>query len=201
MVDTTFYAPDDNIKLGEDGSEHPYIIFSAGRLEWVKGWEFALQAVALLLNRGWDVEYYIAGDGELKDLVAYIIDQLGIGDRVHLLGWQSPEEVRNWMQKSDLYLLASVSEAFNNSVLQAQACGLAVVCSDEGGLPENIKDGVTGLLAKRRNAWDMADKLELLLKEPYVRLTMSCAASQRAKHNFDLKKSSLQFIAMYKNLL
>ena len=141
MVDKDLYKPAPHAQTVDRDPHHSWTLFSAARLEWVKGWEFALQAVALLIERGWDVQYYIAGEGELKDLLVYTIDQLGIADRVHLLGWQTPEQVRDWMQKADLYLLASVEEAFNNSVLQAQACGLPVVCSDEGGLPENIEDG------------------------------------------------------------
>jgi len=198
MVDTAFYAPANSFRRRAENQ--PYILFSAARLEWVKGWEFALQAVALLIERGWDIQYYIAGDGELKGLVLYTIDQLGITDHVHLLGWQSPEQVRDWMQKSDVYILASVSEAFNNSVLQAQACGLPVVCSDEGGLPENIEDGVTGLLFRHRDAWDMAEKMELLWKDAALREKMAKNGLNRTRSCFDIRDGAISFGNLYKNL-
>ena len=156
--------------------------------------------MALLVERGWDVQYYIAGHGELKDLLVYTMDQLGIADRVHLLGWQSPEQVRDWMQKADLYLLASVEEAFNNSVLQAQTRGLPVVCSDEGGLPENISDGVTGLLFHRRDAWDMAEKIEILLRDPLLMSEMKNRAVERAQ-NFSTEKGTAHFVKMYRQVL
>lgn len=200
MVDTEFYAPQEDIICREAEPRSTYVIFSAARLEWTKGWEFALQAVALLVEHGWDIHYYIGGDGSLRDLLVYTIDELGISERVHLLGWQSPEQVRDWMQKSDLYLLASVEEAFNNSVLQAQACGLPVVCSDAGGLPENIEDGVTGLLAKRRDAWDMADKIEQLFNDCILMNKMKQQCVDRAL-TFSIKGNSVRFISMYQQEL
>ena len=104
------------------------------------------------------------------------------------------------MQKADLYLLASVEEAFNNSVLQAQACGLPVVCSDEGGLPENIEDGVTGLLFRRRDAWDMAEKIEMLSRDPLLMSEMKKKAVERAQ-NFLTEKSTAYFVKMYQQVL
>jgi colanic acid/amylovoran biosynthesis glycosyltransferase len=198
MVDTDFYAPASTQTKTKD-RDRSWTIFTAARLEWVKGWEFALQAVALLIARGWDVHYYIAGDGELKDTLVYTIEQLGIGDRVHFLGWQSPEGVRDWMQKADLYWLASVEEAFNNGVLQAQACGLPVLCSDEGGLPENIEDNMTGFLAHRRDAWDLAQKTEILLSDQSLMSQFRKRAIERAQH-FAVREGNTRFLEMYQSV-
>jgi len=197
MVDTKFYFPSQ--KNADTRKGAPWVIFSAARLEWVKGWEFALQAVALLIERGWDVRYEIAGDGDLKDLLLFTIDQLGIADRVRLLGWQSSEQVRDRMRTADIYLLTSVEEGFNNSVLQAQACGLPVICSNEGGLPENIADGVTGLLAQSRDAWDTADKIESLLRHPGLLIEMQKNAVQHAQR-FSIEQGAARFVKLYHSL-
>ena len=197
MINTEFYCPS---KTENQKVSPPYILFTAARLEWVKGYEFALQAVAILLQKGIDIEYYIAGDGEFKDAVVYTIHQLGIHDHVHLLVWQTPEETREWMQKSDIYILASVNEAFNNSVLQAQACGLAVVCSDAGGLPENIIDGVTGFLFKRRNALDMANKIEALLVNYELRIKFGTNAREHVIQKFSINEKTSEFLDLYKKL-
>lgn len=175
-------------------------LFSAARFSWTKGWEFALQAVAILVERGWDVEYNIAGDGEMKDAILYTIHALNLQERVHLLGWLSPDELRSNMQAADLYAMSSVNEGFNNSVLQAQACGLPVVCSDAGGLPENISDGETGLLFRRRDAWDMADKIESLLSNPDLRARMSSAGRERAEMNFSMQSGVQAFVSLYREM-
>lgn len=197
MVDVDFYSPSNSKMDSERNSRR--VIFSAARLEWVKGWEFALQAVALLIERGWDVQYDIAGDGDLKDMLLFTIDQLGIADRVRLLGWQSSEQVRDRMRTAEIYLLTSVEEGFNNSVLQAQACGLPVVCSNEGGLPENIVNGETGLLAQSRDAWDTAEKIESLFRDPDLLMSMGRNAVQHAQ-KFSINEGAARFEKLYRSL-
>jgi len=195
MVDTEFYHPQTAAESRRN--EGPLRLFTAARFSWTKGWEFALQAVALLVERGIDVHYYIAGEGDFRDAVLYTIHELNLTERVHLLGWLPPEKIREWMWNSDLYLLASVNEAFNNSVLQAQACGLPVVCADAGGLPENIVNGKTGLLARRRDAWDLADKTEVLLKDRDQRTEMSGKAARHVRENLELSSTVAEFSVLY----
>lgn len=197
MVDTELYAPPAQLR---SRGTMPFQLFTAARLSWTKGFEFALQAVALLVEQGIDLHYSIAGNGEDEASVRYTIDELGLNERVHLLGLLSPEQVRDRMWASDLYLLASVTEGFNNSVLQAQACGLPVVCSDAGGLTENVVDGVTGLIARRRDAWDLADKVGALLHNPGLRLTMSENAARRAQEAFALPTVTSGFLELYSKL-
>jgi glycosyltransferase involved in cell wall biosynthesis len=198
-IDTTFYSPSSS--LLQSGDRSVFRIFTAARLEWIKGFDYAIHSMALLIHKGWNLQYFIAGDGPMHDAILYATRQLGIEDRVHFLGWQSPEAVRDQMQSADLYLLTSVGEGFNNSVVQAQACGLPVVCSDVGGLPENIQDGVTGLLAQNRNSWDVAEKMERLLQDTPTRRRMAINARQHAVEHFDLSKNINQFICMYRSVL
>jgi colanic acid/amylovoran biosynthesis glycosyltransferase len=198
-IDTDFYRPAP-VAQGPEGSRGPYRLFTAARLTWTKGWEFALQAVAMLVEQGYDIRYHIAGDGEMRPAVAYAIRQLGLEGRVHLLGWLSPEQVRQQLWEAHVYVLASVGEAFNNSVLQAQACGVPVVCTDAGGLPENVQDGVTGLVARRRDPWDLAAKIRCLLDDPERRREMGVAARRRVKEQFSLKDLVPLFLAMYERV-
>ena len=109
--------------------------------------------------------------------------------------------MRDHLRSADVYLLASVEEGFNNSVLQAQACGCPVVCSDAGGLPENIKDGETGLLARRRDAWDIAEKLTSVLEAPEMRQRLGAAGRQRASQRFALAENVIRFAELYHSIL
>jgi colanic acid/amylovoran biosynthesis glycosyltransferase len=201
MVDTDFYHPSPAKSRQNKTRKDRWVFFTAARLFWTKGHEYALQAVRALLERGWDIDYYIAGDGEHKIAVAYTIADLGLEEHVHLLGWLSPEESKRWMQAADLYLLASVEEGFNNGVLQAQACGLPVVCSDAGGLPENVEDGVTGLVARRRDPQDFAHKIECLLGNPELLEEMALRARERAETLFAIDKVTTQFVDLYHRLV
>lgn len=199
MVDTDFFSP----IVGEGGRpshEGGFSVFTAARFEWTKGWDCALHAIALLAERGLDVRYDVAGEGSLKPAVVFAVHQMGLAERVTLHGWLGPERVREMMRGADAYLLASVEEAFNNSVLQAQACGCPVVCSDAGGLPENVEHGVTGFVVPRRDAWALADALERLARDPALRSRMGRAARRRAVERFSLRAGVRSFVNLYSSL-
>lgn len=201
IVDTSFFSPENVVSQPQSSFKNNHaMIFTSAKLRWQKGYEFAIKAVDLLIKRGWKIDYFIAGDGENSEEVEYTIRDLHLEDAVHLLGWLDISEVRNWMRKADLYLLCSVEDGFNNSVLQAQACGLPCVVTDANGLPENIEDGVTGLLASRRDPHDIADKIEALLSDPKRRIEMGHAGRERAVKLFDISIVNDQFEALYRRL-
>lgn len=202
MVDTSFFFPCSKTGKKDILSKNQhFIIFTSAKLKWLKGFEFALKAIEILLNRGWNIDYYIAGDGDYREQVSYTIRDLNLEDRVHLLGWLDIDQSRDWMQKSDLYLLCSVQEGFNNSVLQAQACGLPCVVTDANGLPESIEDGVTGLLAGRRDPYDIADKIETLLKNPELLAHMRQQGRIRVVDRFDKTIITSKFVDLYTNIV
>ncbi len=200
MVDTNFFTPS---ARSEDLSTNKrrYIIFTSAKLRWLKGFEFAIKAIDILIKRGWEIDYFIAGDGEYREQVLYTIRDLCLEDSVHLLGWIDIEKSKDWMQKADIYLLCSVQEGFNNSVLQAQACGLPCVVTDANGLPENIEDGVTGLLAARRDPWDIASKIETLLNDSKLRECMGKQGRVRAVNQFDLSVITSRFVNLYDSMI
>ncbi|MDQ4068661.1 MAG: glycosyltransferase, partial [Actinomycetota bacterium] len=140
------YAP----LVGTD--ERPLRILSVGRLHWKKGYEFGLEAVRLLADRGVRCEYTIVGDGEHREAVVYTIDDLGLGDVVRLGGAQRGDAVREALLWADVFLHNAVSEGFCVAALEAQATGLPVVCTDADGLPENVAHGETGIVVRRRDA-------------------------------------------------
>lgn len=205
MIDTEFYIYDSKSSgtsiNGGPRPETSVMIFTAATLTWRKGHEFALKAIALLVERGYKIQYFVAGEGDFVDAIKFTIEQLGIQDNVKLLGWLPPVEVRNWLQNADIYLLVSVEEAFNNSVLQAQACGTPVICSDTGGLPENVLDGKTGFIVKRRDAWDAAEKIERLILDPAKRNEFGIAGRERVVNNFSLEIGATKFIDLYHSLV
>lgn len=175
-------------------------ILTCARLYWIKGYEYSLYAIKILIDRGYEINYLIAGDGEGRMEVEYAIRDLGLNPYVSLIGWVEDSNLASIMRESDIYLLSSVDEGFNNSVIQAQSCGLPVVCTNVGGLPENIQDGVTGLLAKSRNPTDIADKLERLIKSNSLRLKMGKAGRNRALNLFEVSNVIPKFSSLYVRL-
>ena len=180
--------------------EQPLLILSIGRLEWKKGYEHALQAVKMLLERGLDFQYEIIGDGDYAASLFFARHQLGLEDVVSLLGGLPHAEVINHLAQADVFLHPSLSEGFCNAVLEAQAMGIPVVCSDAGGLPENIHDGVTGFVVPRRDPNAMAEMLALLAEDGNLRQKLGQAGRRRVEQHFNLEQQLAAFEVFYETL-
>jgi colanic acid/amylovoran biosynthesis glycosyltransferase len=200
-VDTEFFGAVERQMAAEVGTAvRPLRLVSVGRLEWAKGYEYALQAVAALRASGLAVEYRIVGEGEHLEAVAYCRHQLGLEDAATFVGAAGRGQVRAELAWADVFLHAAVTEGFCNAVIEAQASGLPVVTSDAGGLPENVSDGVTGLVAPRRDPAVLADKIRLLAADPELRERMGRAGRERAQQQFSLQAHLEAFEAFYRGL-
>ena len=119
--------------------------------------------------------------------MAFWRHQLGLDDVVELIGAVPPAAVAAHYQWADVMLHAATSEGFCNTVIEAQAHGVPVVCSDADGLPENVKDNVTGLVVSRRDRHALAGALERLAREPDLRQRLGAAGPGRVGHLFRLE--------------
>jgi colanic acid/amylovoran biosynthesis glycosyltransferase len=160
--------------------DRPLRILSVGRLHWKKGYEFGLEAVRLLVDQGVQCEYRIVGDGEHREPVVYTIEDLGLRDVVRLEGARPKGYVRQALLWADVLLHNAVSEGFCVSALEAQATGLPVVATDADGLPENVLDGRTGLIVRRRDASAAMQALLRLARDPALRRRLGEAGPVRA---------------------
>lgn len=174
-------------------------LVSVGRLHWKKGYEFALQAIRRLLDAGIALEYRIIGSGPFEGAVRTAIADLELSEFVTLLGKRSREEVLAELKRADLFLHAAVSEGFCNAVLEAQAMGVPVVCSDADGLPENVAHGSTGYVVPRRDSDSMADALLKLTRDPALRERFGQAGTRRVRDHFDPAAQIRAFVDFYEN--
>jgi colanic acid/amylovoran biosynthesis glycosyltransferase len=173
------------------------MLLSIARLHWKKGYEHTLAAVARVRAAGMELEYRIVGDGPYEDAVCACVEDLGLGDCVVLLGAQSRDAVLRELQQADLLLHGAVSEGFCNAVLEAQACGLPVVCTDADGLSENVETGESGLVVPRRDPVAFADAVAQLGADPETRRRMGEAGRRRAIDRFRLERQAEEFVDLY----
>lgn len=201
-VDCDFFSPHERKNSEKIGnSERPLRLLSVGRLNWTKGYEFALEAVKRLRDQGVAFECRIVGSGDYLEAVTFCRHQLDLEDCVQLLGALTQEEVREQMQWADIFLHAAVSEGFCNAVIEAQAMELPVVCTDADGLPENVQDGVTGFVVPRRSPQALAEKVLCLAGDPALRQRMGEAGRQRVFNCFRIEDQISAFETFYARTL
>ena len=200
-VDVNVFHPGDR-PLEEVGTaDRPLRILSVGRLHWKKGHEVALQAVAALRARGIAVDFRIVGDGDHRESIEFAVADLGLMGAARLLGAQNAETVRDLLAWADVFVHASMTEAFGVAPIEAQAMGVPVVCSDAGGLPENVEHEVTGFVVARRDAEAIADRLALLATDAGLRRRMGEAARRRAETLLSSERQLDRFEELYEQLL
>jgi len=200
-VDTNWFEPRQSEETVVATAERPLRVLSVGRLHWKKGHAYALSAVSRLVEDGIPVHYRIAGDGEQRDALEYDISDQGLGDRVELTGACDAEAVREHLQWADVFLHPSLSEAFGVAALEAQAMGVPVVCSDAGGLPENVADGETGFVVPTRDPTALATALARFAADPTLARRMGQAARSRVMARFRADDQLGQFEALYHSLM
>lgn len=114
----------------------------------------------------------IVGDGEQKSELVAKTRLLGVSDKVEFLGQILHERVMEFLSKIDIYCCLSRSESFGVAPLEASSCGIPVIASRVGGLPEVILDGNTGILVDVNKKDQIKDALKKLIMDPEARREM-----------------------------
>lgn len=157
----------------------PTVLY-VGRLKRYKGIEFALEAVALLKSRIPDIRFEIVGEGDHLPALRRRAAGLRLGDAVDFAGHVPAAEKVARMQAADVLVYASPKEGWGLSVLEANACGAAVVASDSPGLREAVVDGRTGFLTPHGSVDALADRIGRILSDEPLRAALRAGAIEWA---------------------
>ena len=192
-INTEFFKSNSKKNL-----HNPLRILTIGRLTWKKGYEYALKALSLLMDKQINFEYHIVGEGNYREAIIYAIHQLNLTDNVILTGQISHQEVKKQIEWADIYLQPSIQEGFCNAVLEAQAMGLLCIVTDAEGLSDNVLDGKTGWVVTKRSPEKIADSIQEILKSPTEFLDqVKEYAVQRVQEEFNLKQQGERFYKFY----
>jgi glycosyltransferase involved in cell wall biosynthesis len=178
-------------------------ILAVGRLVEKKGYPYLIDACRLLIDRGYDVRLRIVGAGEMKDALRRHIAEVGLDERVELLGARSQDEVIELYRTATVFTLPCVvldngdRDGIPNVLVEAMRVGLPVISTAVSGIPELVVDEETGLLVPPRDAQALASALGRLLDDAELRARLAAGAAHRVAHEFDLAANA----AMLKALL
>ena len=140
----------------------------------------------------------MVGDGPELPRAEQSVREGGLSGKVHFIGRQDP--VESLLGVSDLLLLPSETESFGLAALEALACGVPVMSSDAGGLPELIEDGLGGILVPENGQAQGIERAVALLSDP-TKLDQFRQASIRRASNYSLERILPLYEALYRQVL
>ncbi|MDH3752604.1 MAG: glycosyltransferase family 4 protein [Acidimicrobiia bacterium] len=183
-------------------SESDVVVGAVGRLVWEKGYREVFAASRQLAATHPHVHMVVVGptDPEKADGISTAdIDAACDGTNLHVIG--SRNDVERLYPAFDLYVLASYREGFPRSAMEAAAAGLAVVATDIRGCRQVVDHDVTGLLVAPRDAPALASAVAALADDPGRRASMSAAAVEKARDEFDQERVIGMTLDTYERLL
>jgi sugar transferase (PEP-CTERM/EpsH1 system associated) len=171
------------------------LVGTVSRLDPVKDQVSLIRAFAQAANKGKTV-LVIAGDGPSRRQLEALVNELGLGDRVRLLGERG--DVPLILRALDVFVLSSIGEGTSNAILEAMATGLPVIATRVGGNVELVQDGLTGRLVEARRPEALATALTAYFHDPALARAHGAAGHERAAGEFGLERMLAGYTALYR---
>jgi phosphatidylinositol alpha-1,6-mannosyltransferase len=191
-VDVERYRPDlphADLRAAIGIGREQKLILSVGRLQRRKGFDQVIKALPSLVAKGLDVHYALIGIGEDWDYLQGIAEELGVSERLHLLGHVSAEDLPRWYNACDLFAMPNRdingdTEGFGLVFLEAGASGKPVISGRAGGTGSAVEDGVTGLRVDGERVDQVEAGIARLLSDTETARRMGLAGRQRTASRF-----------------
>lgn len=187
----------------------PIKILTMARLVEKKGLEYSIRAFAQVCkaNSSLNLIYKIAGDGPNRPQLESLIEELGMGDRIFLLGWQDRDECVKLFLDAHFYIIPSITASDGNKETQgfalqeAQATGLPVIATDHNGFPEGLVEGESGYLVPEKDSDALATMITKLVNSPERWPAMGRAGRHFIENKYDITKINQEFIEICTTLV
>ena len=163
-----------------------------------KGQRHLVDAALQVLRHHPDTRFVIAGEGELRSSLEHQIRHHHLEKHVILAGFRT--DILSLHKAFDLFVMSSLTEGLGTSLLDAMACGKAVVATNVGGIPEVVVDGETGFLVPPRDHAGMAEAIGRLLADRALRERMGAAGLARVQERFSAETMVKNTLRVYERL-
>jgi len=171
------------------------VVGCVARLIRGKGVDHLIRAVGAVAQTA-EVELRVLGDGPERPTLARLIEELGVGDVVKLCGFG--EDIATFWAGVDVAAVPSESiEPFCVAALEAMACGKPVIFTRNGGLPEVVQNGESGLLVEPADPDALANALTVYLHNPSMLRRHGESAKTRAWTQFNPSELALEYLALF----
>ena len=182
--------------------EQGVVIGSVGRLAEVKNHVALAHAFGQLLQQRPELRQrarlVIVGAGPQREAVQAILQKNGHAHALYLAGAQ--QNIAEWMQSFDLFVLPSLAEGISNTILEAMACGLPVVATAVGGNRELVEPGVTGQLVPLDEPESMVQAVLDYVEDAPLRARHGAAGRARIERELSLARMVERYRGLYRQL-
>lgn len=183
----------------ELGQTRRRLVGFIGRLTHAKGVRDLIDAVPALRAEHKNVHFLIVGDGENRPVFERRVRTLGLNGTVSFTGTRTDTSLI--YSALDIFVLPSYQEGFPMVILEAMACGVPIVATTVGDIPEMIEHGVSGLLVPPGDIAALSNALAYLLDHPEKAWDMGAAAKRRVGEQFTSKAMAQAYLALYSSVL
>jgi glycosyltransferase involved in cell wall biosynthesis len=157
-------------------------LVGVGRLVKRKGFDFAIKTISKLPE---EFELLIVGDGPEKDNLLTLANNLGVNNRIHLLGQLNEEKKFQYLSNSNLFFLSSVHEGFGIVLQEAMQVGIPIIATRNGGQKDLIEEGKNGYLISHGDINEASNKIQEALSKNL---------KSKLKNDFEPKKVAKEYI-------
>ena len=158
-------------------------------------------------NPALNINYSIAGKGELKNNLELLISELRMQKHIFLLGAKNQQGIRKLFDQADIFLLSSVTaengdqEGTPTALTEAICCGIPVISTYHAGIPDIVIDGESGFLVPERDVDALEENLEYLIKHPEIWVEMGHKGRKHFDKEFDVNILNQKLEEIYNQLL
>lgn len=189
----TVYHGVDLERFARNGTpREPGRVLTVGTLRACKGIDDLIRAVAILRERGREVDLEVVGEGEERPALEALTRELRLEDRVHLRGYLPQEDVIPAYHRASVVALPAHHEdhfGIPNILIEGLAAETPVVCTELPSLGELVEHGTSGLFVPERDPTALADALQRLLDAPDEAARMAAEGRRRVAEAFDMTRT------------
>lgn len=198
-VDCNLFSCEHSLRADKDD----FVVGTVRSLERAYGIDYLLRAFKVLLDRhpDWRCRLVIVGGGTLEAKYRHLARELGLLRQVHFVGRVPHARVVNYLRTFSVFVAMSLHESFGVAVLEASSCGIPVIATRVGGLPEVVVDGKTGFLVAPRDIPAVVACLEKLFLSSSLRERMGQAGQSWVRERYEWAQSSRIVETLYGVLL
>jgi len=191
-VDSETFKPMETSRQRRDGR---FRLISVGRLVERKGLQHVLAALAQLPDL--PVELSVVGSGPYRGKLENLCQTYGLSDRVCFMGHVRNEELPPLYSRHDAFVLTSLTESHAMVLTEAMGCGLPVLGSTAGAIPEVVRDSIDGILVEPGNVRQIKEAVIRLATHDQIRKTMGREAMRRVRKEFSWDRIADEYEELY----